>query len=87
MRIFTRASQGSCEMCKVFSGFTAKNLALEQRKTALKALACKGFRVVQYALCTEEAEMHVILVSAVPVDAPTEAVFFKCSHNVAVRGD
>ena len=28
-----------------------KNLAHEQRKTALKALACKGFCVVQYTLC------------------------------------
>jgi len=33
-----------------FCGKTAKILALEQRIIALKALACKGFRVVQYTL-------------------------------------
>ena len=35
-----------------FCGKTAKILALEQRIIVLKALACKGFRVVQYTLCT-----------------------------------
>ena len=35
-----------------FCGKTAKILALEQRIIALKALACKGFRVVQYTLYT-----------------------------------
>ena len=33
-----------------FCGKTAKILALEQRIIALKALACKGFCVVQYTL-------------------------------------
>ena len=33
-----------------FCGKTVKILALEQRIIALKALACKGFRVVQYTL-------------------------------------
>jgi hypothetical protein len=33
-----------------FCGKTAKNLALEQRKTVLKALACKDNCVVQYTL-------------------------------------
>ena len=33
-----------------FCGKTVKILALEQRIIALKALACKGFRVVQYTV-------------------------------------
>ena len=33
-----------------FCGETAKNLALEQRKIVLKALACKDDCVVQYTL-------------------------------------
>jgi len=43
-----------------FCGKTAKILALEQRKTALKALACKGFRVVQYTLFSQ---LNKILIS------------------------
>ena len=42
-----------------FCGKTAKTLALEQRKTALKALAFKGFCVVQYTLYSVLAAVSV----------------------------